>query len=63
MKFILNTKQKNFSKEFAKVLESKREQSNINKNIVLQIIQQVKKNKGIVTTIAREVKDIKVYRI
>lgn len=45
MKFILNTKQKNFSKEFSRVLESKREQSNINKNIVLQIIKQVKKNK------------------
>lgn len=45
MKFILDTKKKNFNKQFSKVLDSKRDQSKINKNIVLQIIKEVKKNK------------------
>ena len=45
MKFILDTKKKNFNKQFSKVLDSKRDQSKINKNTVLQIIKEVKKIK------------------
>ena len=45
MKFNIDTRKKNFKKEFNKVLNSKRDQSSINKDIVRKIIKEVKKNK------------------
>ena len=44
MKYILNTKKSSFQKDFIKVLNSKRQQSEINKSIVFKIINNVKKN-------------------
>ena len=44
MKYILSTKNKNFQNEFKKVLNSKRQQSEINKAVVLKIIKDVQKN-------------------
>jgi len=44
MKYILSTKNKNFQNEFKKVLNSKRQQSEINRSVVLKIIKDVQKN-------------------
>jgi histidinol dehydrogenase len=44
MKYILDTKKSNFQKEFSRALNSKRQQSNINRSIVLKIINDVKRN-------------------
>ena len=44
MKYILDTKKSNFQKEFSRALNSKRQQSNANKSIVLKIINDVKRN-------------------
>lgn len=44
MKYILNTNKNSFQKDFIKVLNSKRQQSEINKSIVFKIINNVKKN-------------------
>ena len=44
MKYILSTKDKNFQNNFKKVLNSKRRQSEINKEHVLKIIKDVQKN-------------------
>ena len=44
MKYILDTKKSNFQKEFSRALNSKRQQSNINRSVVLKIINDVKRN-------------------
>ena len=44
MKYILNTSNSSFQKDFTKVLNSSRQQSEINKEIVFKIINNVKKN-------------------
>ena len=44
MKYILSTKNKNFQNEFKKVLNSKRQQSEVNRSVVLKIIKDVQKN-------------------
>ena len=44
MKYILNTSNSSFQKDFTKVLNSSRQQSEINKAIVFKIINNVKKN-------------------
>ena len=44
MKYILDTKKSNFQKEFSRALNSKRQQSNANRSIVLKIINDVKRN-------------------
>ena len=44
MKYILNTNKSSFQKDFIKVLNSKRQQSEINKSIVFKIINNVKNN-------------------
>ncbi len=44
MKYILNTSKSSFQKDFIKVLNSSRQQSEINKAIVFKIINNVKKN-------------------
>ena len=44
MKYILSTKDKNFQINFKKVLNSKRQQSEINRSVVLKIIKDVQKN-------------------
>ena len=44
MKYILNTSNSSFQKDFAKVLNSSRQQSEINKAIVFKIINNIKKN-------------------
>ena len=45
MKFNLDTRKKSFKKEFIKVLDSKRNQSELNQDTVRKIIKDVKKNK------------------
>ena len=44
MKYILDTKKSNFQKKFSRALNSKRQQSNTNRSIVLKIINDVKRN-------------------
>ena len=39
MKYIISTKHKNFQKYFKKILNSKRQQSEINRSVVLKIIE------------------------
>ena len=44
MKYIISTKDKNFQNNFKKILNSKRQQSEINRSVVLKIIKDVQKN-------------------